>query len=43
MPLSKPVLATVSIFAFTGAWNDFTGPPICLNDTNKDLSEKAVA
>jgi multiple sugar transport system permease protein len=35
MPLTKPVLATVSIFAFMGAWNDFTGPLIFLNDTDK--------
>ncbi len=35
MPLTKPVLATVSIFAFMGAWNDFTGPLIFLNDTHK--------
>ena len=35
MPLTKPVLATVSIFAFMGAWNDFTGPLIFLNDTEK--------
>jgi multiple sugar transport system permease protein len=35
MPLGKPVLATVSIFAFMGAWNDFTGPLIFLNDQDK--------
>lgn len=35
MPLSKPVLATVAIFAFMGAWNDFTGPLIFLNDQAK--------
>ena len=35
MPLTKPVLATVSIFTFMGAWNDFTGPLIFLNDTHK--------
>ncbi len=27
--------ATVSIFTFMGAWNDFTGPLIFLNDTHK--------
>lgn len=31
MPLSKPALATVGIFAFLGAWNDFLGPLIYLN------------
>ncbi|MCL4543645.1 MAG: carbohydrate ABC transporter permease [Chloroflexi bacterium] len=31
MPLSKPALATVGIFRFLGAWNDFFGPLIYLN------------
>jgi multiple sugar transport system permease protein len=31
VPLSKPALATVAIFAFMGAWNDFMGPLIYLN------------
>jgi multiple sugar transport system permease protein len=31
MPLSKPALATVGIFSFLGAWNDFLGPLIYLN------------
>ncbi len=26
LPLSVPVLATVSVFTFLYAWNDFTGP-----------------
>ena len=28
LPLSKPVLATVAIFAFQGTWDDFLGPLI---------------
>ncbi|MGQ9632548.1 MAG: carbohydrate ABC transporter permease [bacterium] len=32
LPLSKPALAVVSIFAFQWAWNDFLGPLIYLND-----------
>jgi len=28
MPLSKPVMATIAIMAFNGAWNDFLGPLI---------------
>jgi ABC-type glycerol-3-phosphate transport system permease component len=32
LPLAQPALATVSIFAFTGAWNDFMGPLIYLNN-----------
>jgi len=31
-PLSKPALATVALFAFMGAWMDFMGPLIYLND-----------
>ncbi len=28
LPLSKPVMATIAIMAFNGAWNDFLGPLI---------------
>lgn len=35
LPLSKPVLTTVSLFTFIGGWNDFMGPLIYLNDSNK--------
>lgn len=35
LPLSFPALATVGIFTFMGAWNDFMGPLIYLNDTDK--------
>jgi ABC-type glycerol-3-phosphate transport system permease component len=31
IPLSKPALATVTIFTFMGVWNDFMGPLIYLN------------
>jgi ABC-type glycerol-3-phosphate transport system permease component len=30
MPLSKPALATIAIFAFQGTWQDFMGPLIYL-------------
>lgn len=30
MPLSKPVLATIAIFTFQGAWQDFMGPLLYL-------------
>lgn len=33
MPLSKPVLATVAIFGFEGAWNDYVNPVLYLNDS----------
>ena len=35
MPLSKPVMATAAIFSFIGAWSDFLGPLIYLNDSSK--------
>lgn len=35
LPLIKPALAAVIIFAFMGAWNDFIGPLIYLNSTEK--------
>lgn len=31
-PLSKPALATLGLFAFMGAWRDFLGPLIYLQD-----------
>lgn len=36
MPMSRPVLAAVSIFAFSFAWNDFLNPLIYLG-SNKEL------
>ncbi len=35
LPLSKPALATVAIFAFMAYWNDFMGPLIYLSDNAK--------
>ena len=35
LPLAKPVLATVTIFAFMGAWNDYLGPLIYLGNKNQ--------
>jgi multiple sugar transport system permease protein len=34
LPLSKPALATVGVFAFLAAWNDFLGPLIYLSSQN---------
>lgn len=31
LPLAKPAMVTVGIFAFMGSWNDFFGPLIYLN------------
>ncbi len=32
LPLAKPVLATVTIFAFMGSWNEYMGPLIYLSN-----------
>lgn len=32
LPLSKPILATVAVFAFLFAWNDYLGPLLYVND-----------
>jgi multiple sugar transport system permease protein len=32
LPLSKPALATVALFQFIAAWNDFNGPLLYLSD-----------
>jgi len=33
LPLSKPALATLTIFTFVGTWNDYLGPLLYLNST----------
>ncbi len=35
LPLSRPVIATVAIFCFTGYWLDFMGPLVYLNSIPK--------
>lgn len=35
LPLSKPVLSTVTIFSLMGHWNDFMAPLIYINDPQK--------
>jgi len=35
LPLSKPALATVALFSFINAWNDFLGPLIYLQTESK--------
>jgi multiple sugar transport system permease protein len=35
MPLSRPALMVVALFAFMGAWNDFLGPLIYVNDVSQ--------
>ncbi len=38
LPLSKPVVATVAIFAFQSVWNDFLAPAIFLDQSNTTLA-----
>jgi multiple sugar transport system permease protein len=35
LPLSVPALATVALFQFVHAWNDFSGPLLYLSDVEK--------
>jgi multiple sugar transport system permease protein len=35
MPLSKPALSTVAIYAFMSRWNDFMGPLLYIRSTSK--------
>jgi multiple sugar transport system permease protein len=35
LPLIRPVLTVVALFAFTGSWNDFLWPSIVFNDVNR--------
>lgn len=35
VPMTRPVLVTIAVFTFMGAWNDFMGPLIYLTDEEK--------
>jgi len=35
LPLSRPALAMAAVFSFAGAWNDFLGPLIYLNTSDR--------
>ncbi len=43
MPLLRPILATLAIFTFLGAWNDFLWPLIVLGDDAKYTLPVALA
>jgi ABC-type glycerol-3-phosphate transport system permease component len=43
LPLSKPALATVALFAFQQSWNDFLAPLIFLNDNHKYTAALGLA
>ena len=35
LPLSKPIIATLGLFAAVGAWNNYFGPMVYMNDMNR--------
>lgn len=43
IPLSGPALATVGFFTFVGAWRDFMGPLLYLNDSSKQTLEVGLS
>ncbi|HVT43007.1 MAG TPA: carbohydrate ABC transporter permease, partial [Thermoanaerobaculia bacterium] len=43
LPLARPVLATLAIFTFMSAWNDFMWPLIILTDDDRYTLPVAVA
>ena len=43
LPVARPVLATLAIFTFMSAWNDFMWPLIILTDADKYTMPVAVA
>ena len=43
IPLSGPALATVGVFTFMGAWRDFMGPLLYLNDNAKQTLEVGLS
>ncbi|CAI9400851.1 carbohydrate ABC transporter permease [Aestuariimicrobium sp. T2.26MG-19.2B] len=43
VPLSFPVIATVTVFTFVGAYNDFFGPVIYLTDESKQTIAVALS
>lgn len=43
LPVARPVLATLAIFTFMSAWNDFMWPLIILSDGDKYTMPVAVA
>jgi multiple sugar transport system permease protein len=43
LPLARPVLATLAIFTFMSAWNDFMWPLIILTDQRKYTLPVAIA
>jgi multiple sugar transport system permease protein len=43
LPLMRPIVVTLAIFAFLGSWNDFLWPLIVLSDSQKQTLPVALA
>ena len=43
LPVLKPILVTLAIFSFLGAWNDFMWPLIVLSDQSMQTLPVALA
>jgi len=43
LPLLKPIIATLAVFSFLGAWNDFMWPLIVLTDSSLQTLPVALA
>ncbi|MEG0019381.1 MAG: carbohydrate ABC transporter permease, partial [Oscillospiraceae bacterium] len=43
MPLSKPIIATLAVFLFQGAYNDFQNPLIYINSSSKFTVQLGLA
>jgi multiple sugar transport system permease protein len=42
LPLTRPAMATLSVFAFLGSWNDFLWPLIVVNTPDKQTLPLAL-
>lgn len=42
LPLSKPSIATLTIFSFVAIWNDYMGPLIYFNSTNRKTIQLGI-
>ena len=38
MPLSKPIIATISVFCFIGVWNDYVWPSMIIKQTSANAN-----
>ena len=43
LPLSQPIIATITIFSFMWRWNDYLWPLIVITDNDKMTMQQALA